>query len=274
MKRLTLPALAVLAFAAPAALAQDGASDARQDLLKRFDANGDGELTGAERDKARAAWDQEQKKAQDPAKKKEPARRGDDKQKPQRPDDVEPGDDKPAAKKPETKKRGADDEGQPQDGQKRGEGVGEQRRKALLAKYDKNKNGKLDPEERAAVEADRKKTPPSDVPSARHEALLAKYDTNKNGKLDPDEAKAARAELRGGDEGDPKKGDPKKGDTKKRDAKKRDAKKRDAKKKGPGITPESRAETLKKWDKNGDGTLDEAERKAMRDADAKGGGGR
>ncbi len=52
----------------------------------------------------------------------------------------------------------------------------------LIKKYDKNGDGKLDDQEKAALRADMK---------AKHEArraeMLAKYDTNKDGKLDDQE---------------------------------------------------------------------------------------
>ena len=52
--------------------------------------------------------------------------------------------------------------------------------KSVLDKYDTNKNGQLDPDERAKLKKDR----------------LEKYDTNKDGKLDEAERKAMNEELR------------------------------------------------------------------------------
>ena len=60
---------------------------------------------------------------------------------------------------------------------------------ALLEKYDTNKDGKLDDQERAAMRADFKAKR-----EARHEKMLAKYDTNKDGKLDPQERAVMRDE--------------------------------------------------------------------------------
>jgi len=63
----------------------------------------------------------------------------------------------------------------------------------LIQKYDQNRDGTLDDQEKAALRADMK---------AKHEArkaeMLAKYDTNKDGKLDAQERevmKSERAEL-------------------------------------------------------------------------------
>ncbi|MBI3876221.1 MAG: hypothetical protein HY300_09760 [Verrucomicrobia bacterium] len=52
----------------------------------------------------------------------------------------------------------------------------------LLPLYDANKNGKLDPEEKEAMNKD----------------VLAKFDTNKDGKLDKDEQKALAKALKKG----------------------------------------------------------------------------
>lgn len=52
----------------------------------------------------------------------------------------------------------------------------------LIQKYDTNKDGKLDDQEKAAMRADFKAKH-----EARHQEMLAKYDTNKDGKLDETE---------------------------------------------------------------------------------------
>src|SRR5262249_45233065 len=62
-----------------------------------------------------------------------------------------------------------------------------QRHAAMLAKYDTNKNGKIDPEEREAIKADRQ---------ARRAELLKKYDTDGDGTLSPAEREAMRKDLR------------------------------------------------------------------------------
>ncbi len=61
---------------------------------------------------------------------------------------------------------------------------------ATLKKYDKNGNGKLDDDEKAAQKKDR-------------EAMLKKYDKNGDGKLDDAEKEAQKADMK-------KKGDKKK----------------------------------------------------------------
>src|SRR5438093_2212209 len=57
-------------------------------------------------------------------------------------------------------------------------------REEILKKYDKNGDGKLDEEERAALRKDREAD------------LLKKYDKNGDGKLDENERQAMREEMR------------------------------------------------------------------------------
>lgn len=61
--------------------------------------------------------------------------------------------------------------------------------KAALAKYDTNKDGKLDDAEKAAMKADR-----AAKAKSTKEANLAKYDVNKDGKLDATEKAAMKAD--------------------------------------------------------------------------------
>ena len=63
-----------------------------------------------------------------------------------------------------------------------------QMRQHLLAQYDLNKNGKLDPDEQAAWQRD--------LAQMRREGI-ARFDTNKDGKLDAAEVAAAQAQLTG-----------------------------------------------------------------------------
>ena len=58
------------------------------------------------------------------------------------------------------------------------------RRENILEKYDKNKNGKLDPDEREALRKD------------REAERIKRFDKNGDGKLDAQEEAAARAEMR------------------------------------------------------------------------------
>jgi len=57
------------------------------------------------------------------------------------------------------------------------------RRENILEKYDKNKNGKLDPDEREALRKD------------REAERIKRFDKNGDGKLDAQEEAAARAEM-------------------------------------------------------------------------------
>jgi len=65
----------------------------------------------------------------------------------------------------------------------------------ILARFDTNKNGKLEPAEREkareALAAGRKR-----VARRQHAAMLKQFDANKDGKLDRTEAKQARGVLR------------------------------------------------------------------------------
>ena len=54
----------------------------------------------------------------------------------------------------------------------------------LFAKYDKNKNGKIDDDEKVAIQKDLAANPDGD---------LKRFDTNKDGKLDDSEIAAIRA---------------------------------------------------------------------------------
>ncbi|HEV8255205.1 MAG TPA: EF-hand domain-containing protein [Vicinamibacteria bacterium] len=62
-----------------------------------------------------------------------------------------------------------------------------QHRQWLLEKYDANHDGKLDEQERAAMRADRK---------AHREEFLKRFDTDGDGKLSQSEREAMRAQLR------------------------------------------------------------------------------
>jgi len=81
----------------------------------------------------------------------------------------------------------------------------------LLQKFDANKNGTLDPDEKAAamkaMQERKGGSPKGGSPGAKDEGpmmakLLQKFDTNKNGVLDPDE-KAAAMKARDAKSGGP-----------------------------------------------------------------------
>jgi len=97
-------------------------------------------------------------------------------------------------------------------------------RQAIIKKFDKDGDGKLN-------EAERKNAAKEIGKGARalpnREELLKKFDANKNGQLDPEEKEKARKEL-------------------------------------GGRLGKSREELLKKFDKDGDGKLSDAEKEAAR----------
>jgi Ca2+-binding EF-hand superfamily protein len=66
----------------------------------------------------------------------------------------------------------------------------QQKRQALLAQYDTNANGLLELTERAQLREDRLA-----AARARRQALLAQYDTNQDGRLSPEEALPLRQEI-------------------------------------------------------------------------------
>jgi Ca2+-binding EF-hand superfamily protein len=57
----------------------------------------------------------------------------------------------------------------------------------MLAKYDANKNGALDPEEKAEIKKAR---------DSKREEMLQKFDANKDGKLSKEERASARSSSR------------------------------------------------------------------------------
>jgi len=138
-------------------------------------------------------------------------------------------------------------------------------REEILKRFDTNKDGKLDQAERAAArkalaqrgdrkgsQRDEKGTPPKrrgergERPMSAE--LLKRFDTNKDGKLDEAERAAARRVL-GQQGGNKRSGEGQRGTP--------------SKKRGAG---QISAEMLKRFDKNKDGKLDQAERAAARKA--------
>lgn len=85
---------------------------------------------------------------------------------------------------------------------------------ALLEKYDKNKNGVLDPEEKEAAKKERETARPARAPKAE---MLKKFDKDGDGKLDETERAAAREETR---KNAPKRGEKKAADEKPAEEKK------------------------------------------------------
>ena len=58
----------------------------------------------------------------------------------------------------------------------------------LLEKFDKDKDGKLSPEEREAMKAEREK-----ATEEQRKVMLEKFDTDKDGKISPEEREAIQA---------------------------------------------------------------------------------
>lgn len=151
----------------------------------------------------------------------------------------------------------------PGDGEKKPGGPGGPGREAMIKKFDKNGDGKLDQDEmKAAREAmgDRKpggsgapgggKPGEGGRPSPEQmKEIMKKFDKNGDGKLDDAEKAAAResfAKMRGGAGGKPGEGKPGAGK--------------------PGEGGPSREAMIKKFDKNGDGKLDDGEKAAAKEA--------
>jgi Ca2+-binding EF-hand superfamily protein len=127
-------------------------------------------------------------------------------------------------------------------------------RGAVLEKYDANKNGQLDADEKAAFERDRE---------ARREEFIKKFDTDGDGKLSEAEKEAAREQFPRMDHG--RHG---------REMHQRMLEKYDANKNGQ-LDPEEREvarrdrearreEFMKRFDSDGDGKLSDSEREAAR----------
>lgn len=115
----------------------------------------------------------------------------------------------------------------------------EMREKMMLKRFDKDGDGKLNAEEKAAMENEKKET-------------MTKFDKDGDGVLNAEERKAMMEERRKAmvaPEG-------KEGEVKREGAGMRQ---------GAGFAPEAREKMLKKFDKDGDGKLNEEERKAMMD---------
>lgn len=139
---------------------------------------------------------------------------------------------KPAAKKP----------GKP------GANLDGDAKKKIIAKFDKDGDGKLNDTERAVAEEAMKKRLGGDRPEGvDKKALLKKFDKDGDGKLSDEEKRAAKKAMQSGG------GKP---------GKKTDEKEPADEGKGSAIP----AEVLKKFDKDGDGKLNEEEKKAAYEA--------
>ena len=164
---------------------------------------------------------------------------------------------------------------EPADARKRGEEM----RKQFMAKFDKNKDGKIDDAEKKAVREEFGKRMED-----RKKEFMAKYDKNKDGKLDEAEKKAIAAEWQKRrqehQKAEPKKEAPKKAELKKecpKAAAKKECPKAAAKKECPKAEAAKSArgewakrmeahkkEFMAKYDKNKDGKIDDKEKAAIK----------
>ena len=135
-------------------------------------------------------------------------------------------------------------------------GPGGPGRAQILKQFDKNGNGKLDPEEREAL----------------RKAFLERFDTNGDGQIDASEREAARKALR------MRRGGRRTGAPQAAKSKRPPGGKRRDTPRGKGNAPfgkmGGRAALLRRFDRNGDGKLDEQERAALRAFVQQRGGGR
>ena len=116
------------------------------------------------------------------------------------------------------------------------------RRAEMMKKFDTNKNGTLDPEEKEKLKEEMQnrrggRNRKEWTPEQRAE-MLKKFDKDGDGTLSDTEKATLRADMQN-----------RRGDTGRKQ-----------------WTPELRAEMLKKFDKDGDGELNEDERKAARES--------
>ncbi len=123
----------------------------------------------------------------------------------------------------------------------------EMRQKMILKRFDKDGDGQLNAEEKEAAEGAKKD-------------IMKKFDKDGDGQLGPEERKAFMEERRkamGGPEG---KGGPEgNGGPALREGGGPGGRQ------GPGMNPEAREMMMKKFDKDGDGKLNDEERKALMD---------
>jgi Ca2+-binding EF-hand superfamily protein len=148
-------------------------------------------------------------------------------------------------------------------------GSGSPARAELLQKFDKNGDGKLDDSERAAMRAAVKERQAK--LEQKKAQLLKEFDKNGDGKLEPSERAAARSAVKA--RRTPSAEKPQSAQEihqKIRDLqsqiKTEEVKLHKLNQESKQLRQERRAAVLKKFDKNGDGKLDETERAAMRAA--------
>ncbi|MDD2599603.1 MAG: EF-hand domain-containing protein [Kiritimatiellae bacterium] len=121
----------------------------------------------------------------------------------------------------------------------------EMRERMMLRRFDKDGDGKLNEEEKAAMENEKKE-------------LMAKFDKDGDGVLNAEERKAMMEERR-------KAMGDREGEDKREGAGMREGAAGQGLRQRPEFAPEAREKMLKKFDKDGDGKLSDEERKAMMD---------
>ncbi len=139
-----------------------GGDDRRAEFMKRFDKDGDGQISDSEREEGFKTFREEREKRREEFMKKF---------------------DKDGDGQLSEEERNAVRDSFRADEQKRRD----------LHEYDKNEDGILSDSEKAAMEEDKAKK--ADDRKAEREALIKKYDTNGNGKIDGAEVEAVKKDV-------------------------------------------------------------------------------
>jgi len=254
MQKLTIAMLGLaLCVGTSSLMAQDGEKkdDFRNKLLEKYDKDGDGKLNEAEREAARAEFTKQApatKPTEAPSRTRKPIEGGNN---------------------PEGRRGGPSREDM------------EARRAAFMKQYDKDGDGEISEEERAAMRAEfdkrreegraamlkqfdkdgdgelseEERNTARDTMRNKFQEITKKYDKDGNGRLEREEMEAAREA--GAFEGMAFPGGPGFGGPGGPDGRRGPG--------GPG-DEERRAEMMKRFDKDGDGELNEEERAALRES--------
>jgi len=168
----------------------------KKEFMAKYDKNKDGKLDECEKKAIRAEWAKRHQHARPEAEKKEcPKKKAD----PRTSRHHHPGDHHHHPWSAEMKKKilekyDANKDGKLDENEKKcmrdawAKRIAEHK-KEFMAKYDKNKDGKIDEAEKKAMRAEWAKRA-----EQRKKEFMAKYDKNKDGKLDDEEKQAIRAE--------------------------------------------------------------------------------
>jgi Ca2+-binding EF-hand superfamily protein len=246
MQKLTIAMLGLaLCVGTSSLMAQDEEkkNDFRNKLLEKYDKDGDGKLNEAEREAARAEFTKQAPatKPQDaPSRTRKPIEGGDN---PQGRRGGPSREDMEARRAEFMKQFDKDGDGEISEEERAAmreqfEKRREEFRAEMLKKYDKDGDGEMSEEERNTARDDMR---------SKFQEITKKYDKDGSGRLEREEMEAAREA--GALEGMPVPGGPGFG------------------RRGPGGPgdEERRAEMMKRFDKDGDGELNEEERAALRE---------